>query len=87
VLFKDGRSFQIEGSEGMYPWASLRSLGNSSLFYLVSYFYHPTGSEGAADVTFRDGWMGCLARMPFCTLGNWFECVKRAKRHLRGFGE
>jgi hypothetical protein len=45
ALFKDGRSFKVEGSEGMSPWASLQSLGDGSLFYLVSYLYRSIGSK------------------------------------------
>jgi hypothetical protein len=45
ALFKDGRSFEFEGSEGTSPWASLESLGDGSLFYPVSRFYRSTGSK------------------------------------------
>jgi hypothetical protein len=39
ALFGDGRSFELEGSEGMRPQAILESLDDGSLLYPVSCFY------------------------------------------------
>jgi hypothetical protein len=44
ALFKEGRSFKIEG-KGVGPWTVLESLGDGSLFNLVSRFYYSIGGK------------------------------------------
>ena len=45
LLFKDGWNFEFNGIKGMSPWDTLESLGDGSLFYLVSCFYRSIRSK------------------------------------------
>lgn len=48
AFFKDGQEFMPEGSEDMAWWEALESLGNGSLFRLVSYLSR-SGGSGVVD--------------------------------------